>query len=102
MIAIKLATICPCVLLAGAATAVWMPKSWEQSTVPPAAAAPAPNSQEHNSVITKQACCTIPAHVVTASSASSPVREKKQMVASRATQSGNDATLEAALDRVGN
>lgn len=99
MIAIKLAAICPCVLLAGAATAAWMPKTWEQSTVPPAAAAPAPYSQEPSGVITRRA---VPAHMATASVAGSPVREKKQIVASRATQSTNDATLQASLDRVGN
>lgn len=41
---VKLAAICPCILVAGAATAMWLPKSWEPNTLPPAQPAPAIHS----------------------------------------------------------
>lgn len=35
---VRLAVICPCVLLAGVMAAEWMPKAWNQSPAPPVAA----------------------------------------------------------------
>ncbi len=104
MIALKLAAICPCVLLAGAVTAAWMPKSWEQSTKPSAADAPATHSQEHPAVIARQICCAVAAHGVTVSVPAQtyrPVHGKKQRATPGGTQNGNSATLQAALNGVG-
>ena len=53
----RLAAICPCVLLAGAVTAVSMPRGWQDNPFRPAAAASAVLFHSAENAALRHACC---------------------------------------------